>query len=170
MILSLSNQATLFLMTVAAGFISGTLYDAFRIIRLVVRHKRVFIQLEDGLYWLLVVFLIFIFMLNRNYGEIRPFSVGGVFLGMIMYFTLVSPAVMGISHIIINAVKYILTLLITIILTPLRLIYIILGRPILKLIKKGLKFVKKGLHLFKVYAKIKLSTGFKKIRMRVKNK
>jgi len=170
LILSLSNQANLFLMTVAAGFVSGVFYDIFRIIRLVVKHKRIFVHIEDGIYWLTVIFLVFIFMLNKNYGEIRPFAVGGIFLGMIIYSFLVSPLVMGISHIIINIVKYIIKLLITIILTPLRLIYMILGKPLIKLIKKVIKFIKKRLHLCKVYARIKISQGIKKIRIIIKRK
>lgn len=154
MILSLSAQANLFFATVVAGAVIGFIYDALRIFRRIVPHKGIFVQAEDALYWICVIFFMFYVLMVKNSGEIRFFTVYGAFLGMLLYFLIASPAVHAVSDRVIAVVRYIVCLFITILLTPFRLLYLPLRGPV----KKTRYFIKsrakKMLHLCKLYVKM----------------
>lgn len=64
MILSLHAQAQLFLLTVLLGGGMGLFYDGLRVFRHALRHNAFWVQAEDGLFWLLAVFLVFCVMLH----------------------------------------------------------------------------------------------------------
>ena len=91
MILSLHAQAQLFLLTVLLGGGMGLFYDGLRVFRHALRHNAFWVQAEDGLFWLLAVFLVFCVMLHANAGEIRFFTILGLFGGMGLYFLTLSP-------------------------------------------------------------------------------
>lgn len=155
MILSLSSQARLFLATVAVGGLLGMLFDMFRIFRLAIPHKSFLLQIEDAVYWILVLFTMFFFMMHKNYGEIRFFSVCGAFLGMLLYFFTLSFLVMSVSGWIIHAVKYLLKLFFTIVSTPFVLLFKLFSPPVKKVKGFAVKKTKKMLHFSKAYGTIK---------------
>lgn len=155
MILSYGYQARLFLTTIAVGALLGFAYDVFRIFRKMIPHSNFFIQLEDAVYWLSVILTMFLFMLHENYGEIRFFSIIGAFLGMIFYFLTVSRVVILVSSTVISFAKRVILLFLTIILTPFRLVWMLVGCPVKK---TGRFFQRKSgnvLHFLRVYVKIR---------------
>jgi len=133
----MSGQAWLFLTTVAAGFAIGFVYDLFRITRKTVRHNSVMVQLEDILYWLAVSLLMFYFMLDRNYGEIRFFSIAGAALGMVLYFYSLSVVVMKVSVAIIEFFKKVILTVVRILLAPVRWLIRMLMPPFKWLFRWG---------------------------------
>ena len=92
LILSMSGQAWLFLSTVLLGAGVGLCYDVFRILRKTAPFlaRKSFVQLQDLIFWVVVTIGFFYFMLLRNFGEIRFFSIIGVAIGCILYFATVS--------------------------------------------------------------------------------
>ena len=90
MILSMSSQAATFFATAAAGVVLGVLYDVFRILRRVLRHKTAATTIEDAIFWIISTLLMFIFLLERNFGDIRGFIFMGLALGAVLYFTMLS--------------------------------------------------------------------------------
>ena len=156
MILSVSFQAKLFLITIFCGFLTGFFYDVIRIFRLMIKHKKIFIALEDLIYWLLVSFIVFFVMLAESFGEIRLFSIVGVFMGMGFYFLAISPLILRCAQIIMNVIRKIFLLFLEIILTPFRLTLMIFSIPAKK-IYCLLKIVyKKLLHSYKICVKIRI--------------
>ena len=161
MILSMSYQVKLFLFTVGIGAFLGLICDIFRIFRKIFKHTNLITNIEDAIYWLFVTFVMFYLMLNKNYAEIRFFTIIGTFTGMILYFATIS------RFIIITGV-FVIKLVIKIILVPLRLIFYILKIPVLltfKIIKKLLFPVKKLLQKLKKYAKIKSNRLRRELRI-----
>jgi len=154
MILSVSFQAKLFLTTIFCGFLTGFFYDLIRIFRLMIKHKKIFIALEDGIYWLLVSVIVFFVMLIESFGEIRIFSIVGVFMGMVFYFLTISPLVLRCAQMIINITKRILLLFLEIILTPFRLLLMIFSIPAKKIYHLFKIVYRKLLHSYKICAKI----------------
>ena len=156
MILSLHAQARLFLLTILLGGVMGLVYDGLRVFRRALPHRRCLIQLEDGMFWLMAVFLVFRVMLQASSGEIRFFSVFGLFGGMGLYFLILSRLVIAVSDRIIWFIKSAVLLFFRIVLTPFWLIL----RPFQKPLKKIRGFCdkqrKKLLHSMKVYVKMKL--------------
>ena len=156
MILSLHAQAQLFLLTILMGGSMGLAYDGLRVFRHALPHKSFWVQLEDGLFWLIAVFLVFGVMLRASSGEIRFFSVFGLFGGMGLYFLTLSPLVIAVSDRIIALVKYIAVLLFQIVTTPFRLVWLVFRRPVRKIHGFCEKQRKKLLQSLKVYVKMKL--------------
>lgn len=142
MILSMSGQAWLFFGTVAAGFAIGLVYDFFRILRRVLSHRQWLVQLEDAIYWLVVSFLMFYFMLQQNYGEIRFFSIVGAALGLVIYFCSISLVFMRVAVAVIEFLQRVFATVFRIVLAPLRFLVRILLPPVKWLIRGGRKKVR----------------------------
>ncbi|MCL2456757.1 MAG: hypothetical protein FWD19_04330, partial [Defluviitaleaceae bacterium] len=125
MILSMNGQAWLFFSTVLAGAAIGIFFDAFRILRktFAIFASPAAVQLEDFIFWVAVTGGIFYFMLNRNYGEIRIFSVVGAGLGIVIYFATVSRFVLKIFVAIVEFLKKVFAAAFKIIFFPLRIFF-----------------------------------------------
>ena len=156
MILSLHAQAQLFLLTVIMGGVMGLVYDGLRVFRHAFPHKFIWVQLEDGLFWLTAVFLVFGVMLRASSGEIRFFSILGLLGGMGLYFLTLSRWVIAVSDRIIALVKYITVLFFRILSTPFHLVWLLVRRPVLKFGRFCGKKRKKLLQSMKLYVKMKL--------------
>lgn len=102
----------------------GLFYDGLRVFRHALRHNAFWVQAEDGLFWLLAVFLVFCVMLHANAGEIRFFTILGLFGGMGLYFLTLSRMVLAVSDKIISVVKYMLGLFGRIVTMPFRLLWL----------------------------------------------
>ena len=126
------GQAWIFLSTVLVGMVIGLFYDFFRVARKVAPHAGWAIQLEDVLFWIIATGSMFYFMLNRNFGEIRMFSIIGAAIGVVVYFSTVSRLVLTISVAVINFVKRVVAAAVRIITLPIRFLYNILAPPIKK--------------------------------------
>jgi len=155
MILSLEAQAGLFLLTILLGGALGLLYDCLRVLRYIVPHKRFWIQLEDALYWVLAIFLVFAVMLQANNGEIRFFTVLGMLGGLGLYFLTVSRIVMAISGRVIDAAKRVVLLFFTILFTPFQLLFLLFRAPARKVGYFYEKNSRRVLQRCKSYVKIK---------------
>lgn len=154
MILSLNFQAKLFLTTVLWGFGLAFFYDLIRVLRIAIKHKKLFIALEDGLYWIIVSLTIFFVMLSESFGEVRLFCVVGVFIGMILYFIVLSNLFLGVSEIVIKIIKKVICVFLEIIMTPFMIVYKIFYHPAKKTYNFANKMWKKLLHLCKICVKI----------------
>ena len=168
MILSMSNQAVIFLTAALVGAFVGFVYDLFRVLRKTFRHPNLVTYLEDAVYWLFVTLVMFYVMLNKNYGEIRAFSVAGVFLGMLLYFLSLSRLFMKVSMTLINWIKKLLLFLFRLIMAPFQLIAKLMKRPLRFCQKKLAKMasnIKRGLHKTQNYAKMKKKKVVNDIRI-----
>ena len=155
MILSLHTQARLFLVTILLGGGLGMLYDGLRIFRQMVRHSRLWVQAEDGLFWFLAVFLVFSVMLQASSGEIRFFSIFGLFGGMGLYWLILSPVIMAVGVRGVRLAKMIILLFFRIIFTPFYLFFWPFRKPLQKIRGFCGKRGKKLLHSCRVYVKMK---------------
>ena len=157
MILSMGSQANLFLIAIAAGFFVAFVYDIFRILRKTIKHKNIFVQIEDTVYWLMASFVMFFIMLNKNQGEIRLFSIVGCAIGMSLYFCTVSPIIIKASVTVLQFFKKVFLVTLHIIWSPIRIVLRILAVP-MGVVSKS---VKKAQAVFKSQLRIK--------RIKIKN-
>ena len=154
MILSIKEQADIFLYIFLAGAASGLFYDIIRIFRLNIKHSAWAVNWEDITYWIIVTVLVFLFMLNKNNADIRFFAIIGFYVGMAAYNFLLSRLFMKIMTFLIKILRTVLKIVLQIVFTPLRLIWMVVGKPVKKTAKRAEGYFKKGLHLTRVYAKI----------------
>lgn len=159
MILSMTEQVYTFITIVGVGFMVGFFYDFLRLIRKFIKHSALACNIQDAIYWALVLVAVFYFMLNYFYGELRFFSVLGFFIGMILYFFSISELVLKILSTIWIFIARVLMILIKIITYPIKLLINILKIPvsfILSFYRKTNKKTRKVLHKSSKYAKIKV--------------
>lgn len=154
MILSIHEQARLFLLMLLVGGGIGLFYDGLRILRHALPHKRLWIQAEDGLFWLLTIFPVFCVLLRANGGELRFFLLLGLFGGMGLYFLLLSPPLLALSDRLLAALRFLLRLLLRCLLTPFYLLYLPFRKPLRRFAASCAGKRKKLLHLLRLYVKI----------------
>ncbi len=140
MILSMTFQCRLFLLAVAMGIAGGFVYT-FIISAVLLTGKRMLKQICDVLFWLMYALGVFLVMLPVNCGEIRPFSILGIFVGFIIFHGIFGEYVLKITNIVYKACLRIISVLTEIVLTPINILLF----PVKKIIfylKKACKNVK----------------------------
>jgi len=158
--ISVSQQAAVFLLAVAFGFVLGALYDIFRIIRIAVKCGTVSVFLQDLLFFTICALLTFLYIFYTNSGDVRFFIILGEFFGAILYICSVGALVMRISAKIVEVIKRIVKFLCNIISKPFILFALFLKRHL----SIFHKFLKKWLKIFFCYLKIKIFSYNKYIK------
>ena len=79
------EETRFFLYSIMTGAWISVIYDIIRIFRRVVKHNKVLVALEDILFWVVSLVILFLLLYDMNYGVLRWFSVAGEILGMIIY-------------------------------------------------------------------------------------
>ena len=79
------KEASLFLDSLYTGLIIMALYDILRLLRRIIKHKNIFVGIEDLLYWNMAGIFIFSLIYSENDGRIRWFIIMGIFLGTLIY-------------------------------------------------------------------------------------
>ncbi|WP_408646597.1 spore cortex biosynthesis protein YabQ [Vallitalea okinawensis] len=124
-----SEQALTFILTVLTGCLLGLVYDLIRIIRRIIRHNNIAMNMEDFLFFILCGFVVFLILFNDNYGEIRFFSLIGATLGTIIYFFSLSSMIVELGTRLILKLLMFLNLIINVILYPIKLVLNVLLFP-----------------------------------------
>jgi len=148
----MTGQAWLFVSAMLVGAVIGLFYDAFRIFRKTAPHTGLAVQLEDLFFWVAATGFTFYYMLHRNSGEIRPFVLLGVGVGVLAYFLTISRWVLVVFVAVVNFIKKVIAAAFKIIVMPIRLIGLWLSPPIMKVYRSSRKQGRK----IKRYGKSKL--------------
>ena len=136
MILSMNNQMSLFLISALFGFAVGFFYYWINVFIKIVKHHKLFIQLEDFLYWTVSALFLFFIMLKENFGEIRGFLIFGTFIGMLLYFLILSNIFLKVSDRVLLFLKRVLTFVFKILFLPLFSVYSIFKKLFFWIFKK----------------------------------
>lgn len=142
MILSMTEQARLFLLLAFAGMAAGLVYDMVRVLRRFIRHSLFAIQAEDLIYWLVFTLCIMLIMLKENNGVLRFFSAVAPILGLIVYLGALSPFFLKPMTAVTLFIKRILMVILHIFYMPLAFIGNLLRIPAHKIKKSVYKFNK----------------------------
>lgn len=146
MILSMSGQIWLWLYCFIFGCLMGLVYDLAFIHRQFTRPTALLSAAEDLIYWVICAVCCFLALLRLCFGELRPFTLTAIFIGLIIYSVFVSPIILSLLKpiiklilIIIKAIFYFIMLpfnfLVSLISLPIKKIIIFLFKPLQKLIK-----------------------------------
>lgn len=93
-ILSLSTQVVSFLYSLGFGLIIGILYDALRVIRIILSFSKTATYVTDILFSVTASIMTFLFCLSVTNGEVRFYIILGEFIGFfVFYFSFGSVAV-----------------------------------------------------------------------------
>lgn len=94
---SISNEAILLGISLCVGAGLFFLYDMLRIFRRIKKHGTLLIGIEDFLYWLICAVVVFLMLYQENDGMVRGFALGGILIGMLAYYFLLSRFVIKIN-------------------------------------------------------------------------
>ena len=84
-IFGLQYETKLFLLSFLIGALFGAVYDFFRIVRIIKRHHKTVIFIEDFLFVLFCGFWYFVFSTDLARGQIRLFTFIGIIIGFTVY-------------------------------------------------------------------------------------
>lgn len=85
MISSVYGEWALLLQAIKLGIKLTFIYDGIRIFRIMIRHKNIFVSLEDLCFWMYSAMIIFELQLEQSDGVLRGFCILGMLLGMFLY-------------------------------------------------------------------------------------
>lgn len=111
------------------------LYDILRIFRRIVWHGAVWIGIEDLIYWLICTGAVFVMLYRGNDGMVRAFALGGVGIGMLLYYVLLSSLVIKINVFVIKKVIGFIGKILRVLFTP----FLWIGKKIWRFFRKQLK-------------------------------
>ena len=167
LILSISYQLKIFLISLLIGLMLGFFYDFLKIFRKYIVHNNIVVNIEDVIYWIFMSIVIFLILLYQNNGEIRIFFIIGIFTSMILYNFLISPIFLKISTKIINTILKIILFIFRAICMP----FLIIFNIFYKTTKIALNILKKLLQKNKFYATIYNNINkFKKVNFKRRQK
>lgn len=92
----------LWLVSITAGICMAFAYDILRLFRRLIRHKRLAVDVEDMLYWIVCFFASFTILYYGNNGVIRFVAVLGAALGMLFYSVTIGKIFVKFSYFLIN--------------------------------------------------------------------
>ena len=150
---TINIQAYTFLYSILCGMLIGLIYDIFRIKRKTIRTRALFIYIEDLIYWIIVVIVVFALIFYSNDGEIRGYILIGVLIGVTLYMLLLSNIIVKLSVKLLDLIGKIIKLILFVITYPFRIVLKLLSIPA-KLVSKP---VKKLLKSIKAYSRIRVT-------------
>ncbi|GMK42801.1 hypothetical protein PCCS19_58610 [Paenibacillus sp. CCS19] len=126
--LSLSEQWLTMSLMLLSGIGMGVVFDGYRVVSHELRFAKWTLPVLDLLYWAAATLVVFQVLSAGNNGEVRAYVFLGLALGVIVYFLLLSRAVIATVRWTIGAVRYLIGLFI-------RMFHIFIIRPLLVLYK-----------------------------------
>ncbi len=112
-------DTSLFMHSIALGFVFGLLYEFFRFFRLAIPHGEIAVAVEDFLFFLPVTAVFLLFTYAFSEGEVRWFSVGGMGMGFFLYLQTLGKLLLFFSNAILRLVKAFLRFVFRITFVPL---------------------------------------------------
>ncbi len=125
----LSDQIVAFLLLIVLGVFLGFLFDCYRLIRRLLQPKARGTILGDALFCLLITVITYCFLLFFTWGEVRLYVFLALLCGTILYLKLFSKRVLSFLVRTYSLVRKILVKLVGILLTPIKIIWLIISFP-----------------------------------------
>lgn len=79
------EEAKLFVDSLFTGLIIMAFYDILRLLRKIVKHRNLIVNIEDFIYWNIAGIFIFVLIYAENDGRIRWFVIVGICIGAWIY-------------------------------------------------------------------------------------
>lgn len=94
---AIGHEALVLGISILTGVVLFLVYDVLRIFRRILPHGNLWIGIEDLLYWLVYTGVVFVMLYRENDGRVRGFILGGLAVGMLIYFSLLSRYVVRVN-------------------------------------------------------------------------
>jgi len=101
----LNYQVCVFFYSILLGFFLGIFYDMFRLFRVLINVRNIWIFCQDIIYFILSSLITFVFILIFNNGEFRFYVILGESIGWIIYYVSLGECVYKIAKNIKHKIK-----------------------------------------------------------------
>ncbi len=115
---NVSQQTRLFLLSCVTGACLGVVFDFLRVFRIIIKHKKSVVFVEDFLFILFFMLTVFTFSTEAVRGELRFFVFLGAFLGFVIYILTVGTVVVYSVSVILEFIYKILFAIYRIFISP----------------------------------------------------
>ena len=102
---SIQNEMMLFGSAVLLGAALMLLYDVIRICSRILPRGIILVSIEDVIYWIVFGIAVFILLYRENDGAVRGFIVGGIAVGLFLYYQLLGRWLMKWMGVLIRSLK-----------------------------------------------------------------
>ena len=102
---SIQNEMMLFGSAVLMGAALMLLYDVIRICRRILPRGIILVSIEDVIYWIVFGIAVFILLYRENDVAVRGFIVGGIAVGLFLYYQLLGRWLMKWMGVLIRSLK-----------------------------------------------------------------
>jgi spore cortex biosynthesis protein YabQ len=123
MVIPLSLQAKFVIYSILAGVLTGFLFDFYRVFRGFESIPKIFIIIEDLLFWILVSIIVFIFLLYTNQALISGYIYVFIAVGILFYIRFISKYFVYIQYRLIIATTKLIRILINFVSYPIKLLF-----------------------------------------------
>ncbi len=151
------QEAVFFLHSILMGLVITFAYDWVLIFRKLFTHGRVFMSVEDFVYWFACGIGVFYMLYRENNGILRWFAVVGAALGMLIYKAIIKNRFVNIVSKCIHKIMWFVFRVIQVVLKPLKCLFFAARRCV--------RFVWRKLKKVKLFIKKRLTVCLKTIRM-----
>lgn len=79
------EEITLFGICMVLGASLAFVYDVVRILRMLIPHKDIVVDIEDLVFWVFTAWKVFSTLVVYNHGTLRAYAFLGMFLGVVIY-------------------------------------------------------------------------------------
>lgn len=87
---NISSEIYFFIHSIVCGLLTGTLYDIFKVKRMVFKTSKIIVIIDDVLFWLIMGIFSILVTHNVYMGELRLYLLLGLILGITFYILLLS--------------------------------------------------------------------------------
>lgn len=101
---TIGQEAVFLGSSILLGAVLFLAYDVLRILRRIVPHGNLWIGLEDFIYWLICTAAVFVLLYRENDGMVRGFAFGGMVIGMLLYYVILSRWMIKVSVFVVGGV------------------------------------------------------------------
>lgn len=98
----MSGQLYTFFLLVLTGALLAFLFDCYRVVRNAAKLKWFMTALSDLFYWLIATAVVFLALLEGNWGEVRFYAILGLLSGAGVYYKLLSRYTIALLYYVIN--------------------------------------------------------------------
>lgn len=97
MVLPIGVQINIIIFSFLAGMIIGLLFDGYRLIR-GFNSSKIMLVIQDGLFWILVSLIVFVFLLYFDYGFLSLYIYLTIALGLGLYLIIFSRLIFKVEN------------------------------------------------------------------------
>lgn len=120
---SILYQLNNLLIFIISGIVIGIIFDIFRILRKTFKTPDFLTYIEDALFWILTGFFLLFMIFVFQGGQIRNYTVLGIFIGVISYILTISKYFIKINVYIVNIFKNIIQKTLKILSYPFKILF-----------------------------------------------